>query len=108
MGKKSHAIKFKTIVMNINTHTNQKNRLKRVVVYPSKYEIDTGQQESVEKVIRDIQVKISRDFIAKERLPVAYFSVVDFNGRKTNQNVTEHSGLIIIDIDVKDNPDTDF
>lgn len=96
------------MITNINTPIENKSAEKRVMVYPTKYEINTGKQETVESIIKGIRSKISRDFIIKDRLPVAYFSVVSFKGNKTQNNVTEHSGLIIIDLDVKDNPDSDF
>lgn len=99
---------FHIMLTNINTQTDNKSCGKQVMVYPTKYEISTGKQETVESIIKGIRSRISRDFMVKDRLPVAYFSVVGFNGNKTHNNVTEHSGLIVIDLDVKDNPKTDF
>lgn len=110
MVENGHATNIKTLIMmtNINTQTTSNGCEKRVMFYPTKYEINTGKQETVESIIKGIRSKISRDFIVKEKLPVAYFSVMGFKGNKTHNNVTEHSGLIVIDLDVKDNPDTDF
>ena len=68
----------------------------------------TANKKSIEDIIKGIQTNKSRVSIEKKHLPVAYFSVMGFKGKKTNGNVTEHSGLFIIDIDVHDNPNTDF
>ena len=93
----------------------EKERLKRlnydkikIMVYPSIESITTKMLVKVEVVIKDIQQATDRQNVKKEELPVAYFSAADIDGRKENQNVTKHSGLIVIDIDKKDNPDLDF
>jgi len=106
-----HATKLNMINMNnieINTQNNRKVDDIRVMVYPNKFDIDNGKQMSVEDIIKGIQTNISRKSVDKGQLPVAYFSVYGFKGKKTSENVTQHSGLIVIDIDVHDNPDTDF
>jgi len=94
--------------VEINTRQNRKVDDLRVMVYPNKFDIDNGKQMSVEDIIKGIQTNISRKSVDKGQLPVAYFSVYGFKGKKTSENVTQHSGLIVIDIDVHDNPDTDF
>ncbi len=94
--------------IEINTQNNRKVDDIRVMVYPNKFDIDNGKQMSVEDIIKGIQTCKTRGAVDKGQLPVAYFSVVGFKGKKTSENVTQHSGLIVIDIDVHDNPDTDF
>jgi len=102
-------IKFKIMLTNINTQKEQISTEKRVMVYPLLFDTENGSQETIESIIQDIRTKSSRGSVNnKKELPVAFFSVVGFNGSKTAKNVTEHSGLVIIDIDVKDNPETDF
>lgn len=96
------------MMTNINTQIDKIGGKKQVMVYPTKYEINTGKQETVESIIEGIQTQAARKTIEKEQLPVAFFSVVGFSGNKSSKNVIEHSGLIVIDLDVKDNPDTDF
>lgn len=81
----------------------------RIMTYPIVTDIHNGQQLHVEQVMHDIRSKSERQFVShKEMLPIAYFSVTGFNGKKAVENIIGHSGLIIIDIDVKDNPGTDF
>lgn len=92
----------------INTQKNRKVDDIRIMVYPKVFDIANGKQEFVEDIFKDIQTNKSRGFVEKEELPAAYFSVVSYKGNKTSENVTQHSGLIVIDIDVKDNPETDF
>lgn len=94
--------------IEINTQENRKVDDIRVMVYPKVFDIANGKQESVEDIFKDIQTSKSRGLVEKEELPAAYFSVVGYKGNKTSENVTQHSGLIVIDIDVKDNPETDF
>lgn len=80
-----------------------------IMVYPSVTDIENGKQVSISEIIKDIQTESSRDGVdRKEQLPIAYFSVIGFNGNKTDKNVSCHSGLVVIDIDVKENPNTDF
>ncbi len=80
-----------------------------IMVYSNIGRVEGGQLVNITKVIDDIHNKTERLAVScKEQLPVAYFSVSGFNGRKTNANVAKHSGLVIFDIDVKDNPNTDF
>jgi VirE N-terminal domain len=43
--------------------------------------------------------------ITKEQLPIIVASGLVEPGKKTNENVTQHSGLILLDLDKKDNPD---
>jgi hypothetical protein len=120
-----HAIK--KFVMYINTE--EKERLRQrfrdynaetkkklnctddigIMVYTSITDINNGKQVSISEIVKDIQTQSSRDDVdRKEQLPVAYFSVTGFNGNKTDKNVSSHSGLVVIDIDVKENPNTDF
>lgn len=102
-------IKFKIMLTNINTQKEQRSTEKRVMVYPLVFDTENGKQETIENIIEDIRTKSSRGSINnKKELPVAFFSVFCFNGRKKATNVTVHSGLVVIDIDVKDNPETDF
>ena len=80
-----------------------------IMVYPVVFDIDMGQQHQIKAVIEEIRT--DSDYLEnkpKPELPVAYFSVSGFVGRKVLQNVTEHTGLIVIDIDKKDNPGTDI
>ncbi len=80
-----------------------------IMVYPVVFDIDNGQQHQIKAVIEEIRTDF--DYLEnkpKPELPVAYFSVSGFVGRKVLQNVTEHTGLIVIDIDKKDNPGTDI
>jgi hypothetical protein len=81
----------------------------RITVYRNIEYIIGGRQVLVSDVINDIRTKSGRREVpVKEMLPVGYFSVTCFNGRKTNLNANSHTGLIIIDIDKKDNPTSDF
>lgn len=80
-----------------------------VMVYPVVFDIDMGQPYQIKAVIEEIRTDY--DYLenkSKPELPVIFFSVRGFVGRKELQNVTEHTGLIVIDIDKKDNPDTDL
>jgi len=80
-----------------------------VMVYPVVIDIDMGQQIKVKAVIEEIRTDY--DYLenkSKPELPVIFFSVRGFVGHKVFQNVTKHTGLIVIDIDKKDNPDTDL
>lgn len=80
-----------------------------IMVYPNLVSIEEGAQFSISAVIDAIRhMEELKSITNKEMLPVAYFSVVGFNGRKEDQNVTKHTGLIVIDIDKKDNPELDF
>lgn len=80
-----------------------------VMVYDSIGQINNGKQVRLITVIDDIRTKSDRKSItSKEDLPVAYFSVQKFNGRKTDQNVVKHTGLFIIDIDKNKNPGIDL
>lgn len=80
-----------------------------IMVYPNLVSIEEGTQFSINTVIDAIRhMEELKSITNKEMLPVAYFSVVGFNGRKEDQNVTKHTGLIVIDIDIKDNPELDF
>jgi DNA-binding transcriptional regulator YiaG len=75
-----------------------------VMVYDYIGQIKNGKQVRLPEVISDIRTKSERQSITtKEDLPVAYFSVQKFNGRKTDQNVVRHTGLFIIDIDKNKN-----
>jgi hypothetical protein len=81
----------------------------RITVYRNIEYIIGGRQVLLSDVINGIRTKSKRlDVPKKEMLPVGYFSVTGFNGRKENVNVISHTGLIIIDVDKKDNPTTDF
>lgn len=78
------------------------------MVYESIQQVQGGQQVNIKDVIQDIRSNPELGFTLKKNLPVAYFSVEDFDGNKENRNVKRHTGLIVIDIDKKDNPDTNF
>jgi VirE N-terminal domain len=81
----------------------------KIMVYENIEHIKGGKQVNIKEVIQDIRSKSERIAIKnKKLLPVAYFSVEDFNGNKEDRNVKKHTGLIVIDIDKKDNPDTNF
>lgn len=68
-----------------------------------------GKQVLITDVINDIRTKSERKNVPdKKKLPVGYFSASHMSGRKLDINVTTHSGLIICDIDIDDNPETDF
>ena len=118
---------LKTICMDINTedkevlrkkfidYTNESVRSQDcnddigVMVYPVVWEKYEGKQFTAKTVIEEIRT--DSDYLndkPKSVLPAIYFSVAGFNGSKELQNVTEHTGLIVVDIDVKDNPDIDF
>ncbi len=80
-----------------------------VMVYDYIGQIKNGKQVLLPKVIDDIRTKSDRKNItSKENLPVAYFSVQKFNGRKTDQNVVRHTGLFIVDIDKNKNLGVDM
>jgi hypothetical protein len=69
----------------------------------------TGSQVSIEDIVNGITTRSERKEVKnKEQLPVAYFSASHISGRKEDKNVTQHSGLIICDIDCDDNPEIDF
>ena len=57
----------------INTQKKENGNAKKVMVYPSKYDIDTGKQTTVEAIIKDIRAKISRDFIEKKTATSCFF-----------------------------------
>jgi len=79
-----------------------------VMAYPI-IKSKNGKQMLITEIINDIRTKAERKLITnKKKLPVAYFSARHMVGDKLDENVKRHSGLIIIDIDIDDNPDTDF
>lgn len=81
----------------------------QVIVYPCINEFETKSRVGVSTIIENIKTSSERLSVKhKNELPVAYFSVTDFNGRKIKDHVLSHTGLIIIDIDAKDNPHLDF
>ena len=81
----------------------------QIMTYDNVWAIGSGKSTPIREVINDIQTKSNRRTISnKKKLPVAYFSAGNISGRKLNANVTQHSGLIICDIDIADNPNTDF
>lgn len=68
-----------------------------------------GVVTAVSNVLEFIRTESNlNDIKEKHELPVAYFSASGFEGGKKDHYVTKHSGLIIVDIDTKENPDTDF
>jgi len=79
-----------------------------IMTYPS-VKVIVGRQVIITDVINDIRTKSERKNVKNKReLSVAYFSANQISGRKENENVTQHSGLIICDIDLDDNPNIDF
>lgn len=93
---------FRTKIINDNRHQNC------VAVYPHREEIKMFQIHTVETIINDIRTSPDRVNTLKPDLPVAYFSVNGFQGRKEIENVIEHSGYFVIDIDIKDNLHLNF
>jgi len=88
--------------------SNECNDKIQVMLYDNVKRI-AGRQAFITEVINDIRTKSERKSVSdKKKLPVAYFSASHISGRKKNENVTKHSGLIICDIDIDDNPGTDF
>ncbi len=80
-----------------------------VMVYPVVRDKHMGQQFPVKTVIEEIRQ--DAEYLKnkpKSELPAIFFSVSGFTGSKESQNVTQHTGLIVIDIDKKDNPNADF
>ena len=99
--------KFKDYVpKHIKSH--ECNDQIRIMTYKNVRQLHTGKQTLITEVINGIRTKKERQTINKGNLPVAYFSANNITGRKKNENVTRHSGLIICDIDIDDNPETDF
>ncbi len=98
---------FKYYVPNRLKSTECHDQIK-VMAYPI-IKSKNGKQMLITEIINDIRTKAERKLITnKKELPVAYFSARHMVGDKLNENVKRHSGLIIIDIDIDDNPDTDF
>jgi hypothetical protein len=92
-----------------STTSNVSREDTRITIYKRIKHVKGGMQVQVNEVVNDIRTKSERLNVPhKKLLPVGYFSVTGFNGRKTNKNAISHTGLIIIDIDKKDNPSTDF
>jgi len=86
----------------------ENNNQKYVMTYPI-LKSKNGKHTLITKIISDIRTKAERKLITnKKKLPVAYFSARHMVGDKLDENVKRHSGLIIIDIDIDENPDTDF
>ncbi len=86
----------------------ENNNQKYVMTYPI-LKSKNGKHTLITKIISDIRTKAERKLITnKKELPVAYFSARHMVGDKLDENVKRHSGLIILDIDIDDNPDTDF
>jgi DNA-binding transcriptional regulator YiaG len=79
-----------------------------IAVYDTIRHVKSGKQLNLREVVDGIRNTSERINTSKEDLPVTYFSVIKFDGRKKNENVIGHTGLIIIDIDKKDNPGIDF
>ena len=80
-----------------------------VMVYKNVWHIKDGEQVRITDVVDGIRTKSERKNVSKkEYLPVAYFPASKIIGRKRNENVVQHSGLIVIDIDKDDNPGIDF
>ena len=79
-----------------------------VAVYNTIRHVKSGKQLNLREVVDGIRNTSERQITSKEDLPVAYFSVIKFDGRKKNDNVIGHTGLIILDIDTNKNPGIDF
>lgn len=74
----------------------------QVMTYPI-VKSKKGKHTLITEIINDIRTKFDRKTITdKKKLPVAYFSARNIIGDKLDENVTEHSGLIISDIDIGD------
>ncbi len=81
----------------------------QVALYPNITEKDMSLNVSVSEVF--LLIKNTKDYHSineKNKLPVAYFSVSSFNGNKEYENIVSHTGLIIIDVDLKDNQNINF
>ncbi len=91
-------------VKSNDCHDNIKIMVYKHVKF-SKYGNSINVSQLVEGIRNDIYRQSNK---TKENLPVAYFSVVGFNGKKKDIYVTKHSGLIVFDIDKKDNPEANF
>ena len=80
-----------------------------IMVYPNTGSVSGGKQVNITTVIEEIRSKSERLKVSdKKFLPAGYFSVAGFKGRKLDRNVIKHTGLIPIDIDKKDNQQTDL
>lgn len=80
-----------------------------VMVYKNRWDFKNGKQVLLTEVIDGIRTESERLEVSdKKYLPVAYFTATEIIGRKLNENIVQHSGLIILDIDKDDNPGVDF
>jgi DNA-binding transcriptional regulator YiaG len=80
-----------------------------VMVYKNRWDYKNGKQVLLTEVINGIRTKSERSLVTdKKYLPVAYFPATKMIGRKKNENVVEHSGMIILDIDKDKKPGIDF
>lgn len=93
---------------NIENLKVGEEQLIKVVFYPNLEAIKTKCVVDVSTIIKYIKTNDIALNYRKDNLPVVFFSVLDFDGRKEIQNVIGHTGLVIIDIDVKDNTELDF
>ena len=103
--------KLDDFLNKIDELTYTKSVETKFVVYPEIFEISINKTIDLPEGINAIKNRcevFEKKYKHKIELPVIYFSVTGFNGRKKNVNAISHSGYIVIDIDVKDNPDTDF
>ena len=80
----------------------------QVICYPNYREKKLKRSLTVREVINEIKTGTWLKSLKKDDLPICYFSVTDFTGAKENDNAIDHTGLIVVDIDKKDNPDIDF
>lgn len=103
---------YREAFIKYNEESNQKPRPTSqivVMVYNNIRNITNGKQVRLIDVLKGIKTDSARKNVAyKGDLSVAYFSATLIKGRKENDNVIQHSGLIIIDIDKGDNPDIDL
>ena len=112
------------MMLSINTNENRKlldffdefrTKIKKdnrnqscISVYPHREEYEMFQIHSAETIINELRTSADRVNTLKPDLPVVYFSVNGFQGRKEIENVIEHSGYFVIDIDVQDNLNLNF
>lgn len=95
---------FQSVIVDRRSNYNPK-----IAVYPNLKSIDVKVSIDVKSVYDLIQNSSKyHSYKTKADLPVAYFSIINFNGNKALANAESHTGLIVIDIDKKDNPDRDM
>lgn len=88
--------------------TQQQDFNPKIIFYPNRKTFTHKTPIKISTIIEFIKTDDPIFKNVKSELPVVYFSVTDFKGRKTVNNIVNHTGLIVIDIDKKDNLDLDF